>query len=125
MSEYKGMSFPFIFDNDTLSTKVVEGKDKVLSNIQLIVSTQLRKTFMSPDFGINLEALVFAEEPAIVRDFVFSFVNDAIVKTMTDVELYDVKVTQDESIIYLALYFLYKRGNNEFIVNAQIGGELL
>ncbi len=120
--KYVGLSFPKMFNSGTKTSNVVEGVEKIRSDIRLLLKQQVREVLFNPSLGVDLESILFADDPLITRDFIYSFVNDAITRNMQDVRLKDVAVKVEGSTATAALHFIYERGNVNFNVDLSLKG---
>lgn len=55
----RGWKFPVTFTEDSFTVELAEDEDDIAQSIQIILNTALGERVMQPDFGANLEDLLF------------------------------------------------------------------
>ncbi|WP_167612501.1 GPW/gp25 family protein [Maribellus sediminis] len=83
MSEYnsflgRGWSFPPEFDKGTKSVKLLEDEDDIKSSLEILLSTRLGERIMVPDYGCNLDELLFKPLNLTLKTFVIDLIKKAI-----------------------------------------------
>lgn len=83
MSEYnsflgRGWSFPPEFDKGTKSVKLLEDEDDIESSLEILLSTRLGERIMVPDYGCNLDELLFKPLNLTLKTFVIDLIKKAI-----------------------------------------------
>lgn len=57
----KGWSFPPSFDPVTRQLEMLQGEEDIKSSLQILLSSRLGERVMQPEFGCNLDDLVFED----------------------------------------------------------------
>ena len=83
MSKYnsflgRGWSFPPEFDKGTKSLKLLEDEDDIKSSLEILLSTRLGERIMVPDYGCNLDELLFKPLNLTLKTFVIDLIKKAI-----------------------------------------------
>ncbi|WP_167619852.1 GPW/gp25 family protein [Maribellus sediminis] len=83
MSEYnsflgRGWSFPPEFDKGTKSVNLLEDEDDIKSSLEILLSTRLGERIMVPDYGCNLDELLFKPLNLTLKTFVIDLIKKAI-----------------------------------------------
>ena len=83
MSKYnsflgRGWSFPPEFDKGTKSVKLLEDEDDIKSSLEILLSTRLGERIMVPDYGCNLDELLFKPLNLTLKTFVIDLIKKAI-----------------------------------------------
>lgn len=83
MSEYnsflgRGWSFPPEFDKGTKNVKLLEDEDDIKSSLEILLSTRLGERIMVPDYGCNLDELLFKPLNLTLKTFVIDLIKKAI-----------------------------------------------
>ncbi len=73
---------------------------------------------------MDLEAILFADDPIVTRDFLYSFVNDAVSRNMQDVHVKGCHVTMEGDVVVAHINFVYDKGNENFNVDLSLKGAM-
>lgn len=83
MEEYRsflgrGWGFPPEFSKDTKSVKLIEDEEDIKSSLEILLSTRLGERIMVPDYGCNLDELLFKPLNLTLKTYVVDLIKKAI-----------------------------------------------
>ena len=55
----KGWSFPPEFDHQSLTTRMIADETDIESSLHILLATRVRERLLQPDYGCNLDVLLF------------------------------------------------------------------
>ncbi|HKJ78972.1 MAG TPA: GPW/gp25 family protein [Prolixibacteraceae bacterium] len=74
----KGWSFPPEFIKEAKSVKMLENEADIDSSLEILLSTRLGERIMVPDYGCNLEELLFSPLNLSVKTYIIDLIKTAI-----------------------------------------------
>lgn len=74
----KGWSFPPEFNRGTKSVKMLEEEADIMSSLEILLSTRLGERIMVPDYGCNLDELLFKPLNLTLKTYVVDLIKRAI-----------------------------------------------
>ena len=74
----RGWSFPPEFKKETKALKMLEDEADIESSLEILLSTRLGERIMVPDYGCNLEELLFSPLNLSVNTYFIDFIKTAI-----------------------------------------------
>lgn len=74
----RGWGFPPEFSKATVGVKMTEGDDDIEKSLQILLSTRLGERIMLPDYGCNLEELLFKPLNLTLKTYVADLIKTAI-----------------------------------------------
>lgn len=74
----RGWSFPPEFNKSTKQVKMLEMEADIKSSLDILLSTHLGERIMLPDYGCNLDDLVFESLNLTVKTYVIELIKTAI-----------------------------------------------
>ena len=74
----RGWGFPPEFIKTTAGVKLTEGDDDIEKSLQILLSTRLGERIMLPDYGCNLEELLFKPLNLTLKTYVADLIKTAI-----------------------------------------------
>ena len=83
MEEYhsflgRGWGFPPEFSKDSKSVKLIEDEEDIESSLEILLSTRLGERIMVPDYGCNLDELLFKPLSLTLKTYVVDLIKKAI-----------------------------------------------
>ncbi len=90
----KGWKYPVICQNGKIIPS--KGKDSIVESIKLILGTSKGERIMRPDFGCEINDLVFEVNNTATSTLVAYHVEEALVKWEPRIEVLDVDATPNE-----------------------------
>ena len=105
------IKFPDMFDG--AKTKLVEGNQATLSNINLLLSSWKTSLFGDPYFGTNLKKYIYEQNNIILRDVI---IDDIFVSLQTfipqiHVTRKDIKINLNKTELYVTINCINKIDN--------------
>ena len=74
----RGWGFPPEFSKDTKSVKLIEDEEDIKSSLEILLSTRLGERIMVPDYGCNLDELLFKPLNLTLKTYVVDLIKKAI-----------------------------------------------
>ncbi|NLJ00892.1 MAG: GPW/gp25 family protein [Bacteroidales bacterium] len=74
----RGWSLPPEFTKETGTVKMLEDEDDIVSSLHILLSTRLGERVMVPDYGCNLDDLLFNSLSITVKTYVADLIRTAI-----------------------------------------------
>lgn len=74
----RGWGFPPEFKKETKAVKMLEDETDIESSLEILLSTRLGERIMVPDYGCNLEELVFSPLNLSVKTYIIDLIKTAI-----------------------------------------------
>jgi len=83
MEEYhsflgRGWGFPPEFSKNSKSVKLIEDEEDIKSSLEILLSTRLGERIMVPDYGCNLDELLFKPLNLTLKTYVVDLIKKAI-----------------------------------------------
>jgi phage baseplate assembly protein W len=91
-----------------------EGEDSIKESIMIILGTARGERVMRPDFGCDLNRLVFALNNTTTATLIDSYVRESLLKYEPRIEVTDVRVNPDEdegNKLYIDIEYTVKTSN--------------
>ncbi|PLX14903.1 MAG: hypothetical protein C0599_17915 [Salinivirgaceae bacterium] len=86
----RGWSFPPEFNRSLNNIEMSEGEDDIKESIEILLSTQVGERMMHPDFGCNLERLMFENLDLTLQRYIKDLIQTAILKYETRINLEEI-----------------------------------
>ena len=74
----RGWGFPPEFDKGMKAVKMLENEPDIKSSLEILLSTRLGERIMLPDFGCNLDDLLFESINLTLKTYVIELIKTAI-----------------------------------------------
>lgn len=74
----RGWSFPPEFNRESRSVKMLENEDDIRSSLHILLNTRLGERIMVPEYGCNLDELMFNPLNLTLRTYVADLIKTAI-----------------------------------------------
>lgn len=74
----KGWDFPPEFNKEIKAVKMLEGEEDVKSSLEILLSTRPGERIMVPDYGCNLDELLFKPLNLTLKTYVVDLIKTAI-----------------------------------------------
>ncbi|WP_051640109.1 GPW/gp25 family protein [Cellulomonas sp. URHE0023] len=91
----RGWSFPPTFDRSVGGVRMLEGEDDVASSLQILLSTSRGERIMVPQYGCNLDELMFENLDTRMRTLMEDKISSAILYHEPRIDLERVEVEND------------------------------
>ena len=101
----RGWAFPPTFRKERCSVDMIEGKDNVQNSIAIILSTGVGERIMRPDFGANMERLLFSPLDATLTSLMRNIVEKAILfhEPRVNVNAVEFETVPEEGLVRILL----------------------
>lgn len=110
----QGWAFPPGFSSEDKTVLLVEKEEDIRQSLMILLSTQLGERVMQPNFGCNLQSVVFEKADKPTRTLIRDTVETAIIYHEPRIKLLSVNVENDndtEGKIILEIIYLIKATN--------------
>lgn len=74
----KGWGFPPHFDHNTKAVKLTTGTEDINKSLHILLSTRLGERIMLPEYGCNLEELIFQSLDITLKTYIKDLISTAI-----------------------------------------------
>ena len=74
----RGWNFPPEFNSETKTVKMLEYEADIQSSLEILLSTRLGERVMVPDYGCNLDELLFKPLNLTLKTYVIDLIKTAI-----------------------------------------------
>lgn len=115
----RGWSFPPTFDRDTGGVAMLDGADDVASSLQILLSTARGERIMVPQYGCNMDELVFEALDTRMRTLMADKIASAILYHEPRVDLERVALDEDpaetlEGRVLIGVTYRVRETNSRF-----------
>lgn len=95
------------------TSKLLENKEAVKSNLWLVLSSERKSLFGDPYFGSELKRVLFEQSNTIIVDLVIDEIYTTIATYVPQVFLTrkDITITNDHTDLYATIRYIYKEDN--------------
>lgn len=110
----RGWAFPPGFSSEDKTAFLVEKEEDIRQSMTILLSTQLGERVMQPNFGCNLQSVVFEKVDKPTKTLIRDMVETAILYHEPRIKLLSVNVEDDgdmEGKITLEIIYLIKATN--------------
>ncbi|MCH7399181.1 GPW/gp25 family protein [Belliella sp. DSM 107340] len=94
----RGWSFPPTFNNRSGSLKMLSGEEDIDSSLEILLSTKQGERIMHPNFGCNLEELLFNPLDRTLITYVSDLIKTAILYYEPRIEVQKIDIYEDDII---------------------------
>lgn len=91
----RGWKFPVTFAEDSFTVELVEDEVDIAQSIQIILNTALGERVMQPDFGANLEDLLFERIDITTLTIITNRLKRAFLYHESRIDVNDINLTPD------------------------------
>ncbi len=108
-----GWKFPPTFDKRTRSVEMVSEYDDIIESLYILLSTKKGERIMLPDFGCNLDALLFENINGNTLTNASQLIRDAILYFEPRITVDDIDLEPDDvnGIINIKIIFTVRKTN--------------
>lgn len=115
----RGWSFPPTFDGATGAVRMLEREDDVASSLHILLSTAQGERIMVPQYGCNMDELVFENLDTRMRTLMADKITSAILYHEPRIDLERVQVDDDpndtlEGRVLIGVTYKVKTTNSRF-----------
>lgn len=113
----RGWTFPPTFDNATDSVTMVSEEEDIHESLQILLSTRKGERIMLPDYGCNLDEMVFESMTTTFKTYIREMIRTAILFYEARIDLQTVKIDDSrevEGVILIILEYTVRTTNSRF-----------
>lgn len=111
----RGWGFPPEFSKNTASVLLTEGEEDIEKSLQILLSTRLGERIMLPDYGCNLDELLFKPLNLTLKTYVVDLIKTAILyhEPRIDAEkIWIEESTDNDGILLINIDYLVRITNS-------------
>lgn len=112
-----GWSFPPTFDTATDAVEMVSEEADIQESLQILLSTRKGERIMLPDYGCNLDEMVFETMTTTFKTYIREMIRNAILFYEARIDLHSIKIDDSrevEGVILIVLEYSVKTTNSRF-----------
>ncbi|UJP63802.1 GPW/gp25 family protein [Mongoliitalea daihaiensis] len=94
----KGWSFPPAFSKQFRNVQMLEGEVDIESSLELLLSTKQGERIMHPNFGCNLEELLFNPLDRTLITYITDLIKTAILYYEPRIDVLKIQIFEDQLI---------------------------
>jgi len=113
----RGWSFPPAFDKASKNVAMLEEKKDIESSLEILLSTRLGERIMQPNYGCNLDEMVFEAMNLTMLTYLKDLVENAILyfEPRIDLEGLEIDTTQElEGVLLIRIDYTVRTTNSRF-----------
>ncbi len=110
-----GWGFPPTFDHRTKGVKLLSDVKDINSSLEILLSTKLGERVMLPDYGCNLEDLVFESMDVSTETFITELIRNSILYHEPRIDLETVEYVKDnvnEGMLLIQIEYTVRTTNS-------------
>jgi uncharacterized protein len=116
----QGWSFPPVFNKKNKKVEMVKEEEDIRQSLQILLSTRIGERVMRPDFGCNLDEMLFENLDITLKTYVTDLIESAILYFEPRIELNAVEIQPDnelEGVLMIHLIYTIRSTNtrNNFV----------
>jgi uncharacterized protein len=116
----QGWSFPPVFNKKNRKVEMVKEEEDIRQSLQILLSTRIGERVMRPDFGCNLDEMLFENLDITLKTYVTDLIESAILYFEPRIELNAVEIQPDnelEGVLMIHLIYTIRSTNtrNNFV----------
>ena len=111
----RGWDFPPEFSKNTASVILTEGDKDIEKSLQILLSTRLGERIMLPDYGCNLDELLFKPLNLTLKTYVTDLIKTAILYHESRIEIEKIRIepsTDNDGLILINIDYLVRITNS-------------
>jgi len=94
----RGWSFPPAFRKETKTAKMLQDEDDIKSSLEILLSTRLGERVMVPDYGCNLDELLFKPLNLTLKTYVIDLIKTAILYHEPRIDVNKIAINQSNEL---------------------------
>jgi len=113
----RGWGFPPTFDKASKSVGMLEEEKDIESSLEILLSTRLGERIMQPNYGCNLDEMVFEAMNLTMLTYMKDLVENAILyyEPRIDLEKIEIDTSQElEGILLIIIDFTVRTTNSRY-----------
>ncbi|UGU16064.1 GPW/gp25 family protein [Sinomicrobium kalidii] len=93
-----GWSFPPKFSKAAKSVSMTSNEEDIRKSLEILLSTRLGERIMQPEYGCNLEDLLFSPLNRTLKTYVTELINNAVLYFEPRIDVEKVDITQGDEL---------------------------
>ena len=93
-----GWSFPPEFQKENNTVKMLTDEDDIKSSLEILLSTRLGERIMVPDYGCNLDELLFKPLNLTLKTYVIDLIKTAILYHEPRIEVNKIAINSNSEL---------------------------
>lgn len=113
----RGWSFPPTFVQAAHTVVMTEAEDDIARSLEILLSTAMGERVMLPDYGCNLEELLFEPMDTALQTLLFDRIRKSILYYEPRIDVIDVGIQTDlasEGILLISIDYRIRATNSRF-----------
>lgn len=113
----RGLGFPPTFDRNLGDVRMVEAEADIVESLQIILSTRPGERILEPEFGCNLDQMLFEPLNLTLVSYMREVVRTSLILHEPRIEVNDVSIQQDgalEGRVLIAVDYTVRSTNSRF-----------
>jgi phage baseplate assembly protein W len=113
----RGWSFPPAFDKALTQVQMLEAEADIKSSLEILLSTALGERIMLPQYGCNMDELVFENLNTTIKTLMKEKIQNALLYHESRVRLEKIELYDDlqlDGIIMIDMIYIVKSTNSRF-----------
>lgn len=113
----RGWGFPPEFNRASRSVGMLENEEDIESSLNILLSTRLGERIMLPDYGCNLDEMVFEAMNLTMRTYIKDLIEHAILYHETRIELEKLEIDTErevEGLLLIIIDYRVRTTNSRF-----------
>ncbi len=112
-----GWTFPPVFNNTTDAVEMVSDEADIHQSLQILLSTRKGERIMVPDYGCNLDEMVFESMSTTFKTYIREMIRTAILFYEARIDLHSVTIDDSrdiEGVILIIIEYSVRTTNSRF-----------
>ena len=112
----KGWSFPPTFNKYTQDVELIVDEEDIDSSLHILLSTRLGERVMLPDYGCNLDELIFNPLTTTLKTYVKDLIKTAILyhEPRIDIDSIDIVETSEIGMLEVSVVYTIRTTNTRY-----------
>ncbi len=113
----RGWSFPPTFDNTTHTVEMVSDEEDIQESLQILLSTRKGERIMLPDYGCNLDEMVFENMTTTFKTYLSEMIKNAILFYEARIDANSITIDDSGStngVILIIIDYTIRTTNSRF-----------
>jgi len=94
----RGWGFPPEFNKGTKAVGMLEDEDDIKSSLEILLSTRLGERIMVPNYGCNLDELLFKPLDLTLKTYIVDLIKTAILYHEPRIDVNKIKIEPDNEL---------------------------
>jgi len=110
-----GWSFPPEFNKDTASAKMISDEEDIKSSLEILLSTRLGERIMVPNYGCNLDELLFESLNRTLITHITELIKTAILYHEPRIDADRIDITESDTLqgeLFIKVEYIVRATNS-------------